>query len=83
MTVSWLWLWSVVMFVFLFSPDGHGWGYRVWGPPSPRYVQRRRSARAARGNAQFDHHAWGRGGDFIWIMLLIWIVWFGAGIWSR
>lgn len=60
-------------------------GYRRWGPPYPRYLQRRRSERAAPGggNASFDHHAWGWGGDFVWIMLFVWIFWFVAALWRR
>jgi hypothetical protein len=85
MTISWLWLWMVFMFVFLLSPVGYGWGYRGWGVPYPRYVQRRRSQNAPQGGDRVpvNHHAWGWGGDFIWIMLAIWILWFGVGVWYR
>ena len=85
MMSSWMWLWLMFMFVFLLSPIGYGWGYRGWGAPYPRYVQRRRSERASRGggDAPFDHHAWGWGGDFVWVMLLIWIFWLGVGFWYR
>ena len=38
---TWWLLWMGVMFFFLLS-DGYGWGYRGWGPPYPRYIQRRR-----------------------------------------
>lgn len=83
MMIAWWWLWLAFLFVFLLWPVGYGWGYRRWGPPYPRYVQRRRSARASQidGNAPFDHHAWGWGGDFLWILLMVWIVWFIAGFW--
>ena len=72
----------VVMFLFLVPPMGYGWGYRRWGPPYPRYVQRRRSAAAAAGGpGTFDHHAWGWVGDLLWVMLLLgmacalWALW--------
>jgi len=53
------------MFLVLMPSLGYGWGYRGWGPPYPRYVQRRRAQRAAvgGGSASFDHQAWGWGGD--------------------
>ena len=88
MVITWWWLWLLFMFVFIVSPMSYGWGYRRWGPPYPRYVQRRRSERAARdfGSVPFDHHAWGWGGDVIWIILIFWIFWFfwfGAAFWRR
>lgn len=72
MSTGWL-LWMVVMFLFVLTPIGYGWGYRGWGPPYPRYIQRRRALRAAvpGTSSSFDHHAWGRAGDFVWIVLLI------------
>jgi hypothetical protein len=74
---SWLLLWVAFLFIFLLPPIGYGWGYRRWGPPFPRYVQRRRAQRAAAadGSASFDHHSWGWGGDFVWLMLCIWMIW--------
>ena len=42
---SWFWLWVVFLFIFLLPPIGYGWGYRRWGPPYPRYIQRPRAAR--------------------------------------
>jgi len=24
---------------------------------------------------QFDHHAWGRGGDFVWVVGIVGMVW--------
>lgn len=77
MMYSWWWLWLAFMFIFLFPPIGYGWGYRRWGPPVPRYIQRRRAQRAAAagGSATFDHHAWGWGGDFVWMLLSIWMIW--------
>ena len=85
MMFSWWWLWLVFMLVFILSPISYGWGYRRWGPPYPRYLQRRRSERARRdaGSAPFDHHAWGWSGDLVWILLFVWIVWLGAALWHR
>jgi hypothetical protein len=82
MQMSWLWLWMIFMFVFLVLPGGYGWGYRGWGPPYPRYMQRRRGDRAAaRGTpGSFDHRAWGLGGDVIWLLLIFWVV---AFFWWR
>ena len=78
MMMSWWWMWLIFLFVFLLPPIGYGWGYRRWGPPYPRYIQRRRGARAAaRGDSSsFDHHAWGWGGDVFWMILCVWIFWF-------
>jgi len=74
---SWWFVWMMIMFLFLVSPIGYGWGYRGWGPPYPRYIQRRRGQRAAANSAtmQFDHHAWGRGGDFVWVVGIVGMVW--------
>jgi hypothetical protein len=60
MNPFWL-LWLVFLFMFLVAPLGYGWGYRGWGPPYPRYVQRRRATQAAGGDpSSIDHQAWGR-----------------------
>jgi hypothetical protein len=84
MIFSWWWFWMAFLVVFLLTPVSYGWGYRGWGAPYPRYIQRRRSDRAAKsGAAPYDHHAWGWGGDFIWVVLFIWIVWFIAASWTR
>lgn len=74
MMSSWWFLWMAAMFVFLVPPVGYGWAYRGWGPPFPRYVQRRRGAQAATAGstAKFDHHAWGWGGDLLWMLFLAW-----------
>lgn len=83
MSTGWL-LWIGIMFFFLLAPTGYGWGYRGWGPPYPRYIQRRRGLRAAvpGTTTSFDHHAWGRGGDFVWMVLLIGIFWAAAFHWG-
>jgi hypothetical protein len=62
MSMSWL-LWMAFMFLFLVPPIGYGWGYRKWGPPYPRYVQRRRGARAATASdfAHIQHQPSGLG----------------------
>jgi hypothetical protein len=72
----WMW-WVILLFVFILPPVGYGWGYRGWGAPYPRYLQRRRAreALAAGGDARFDHHSWSWGGDLVWLMFSIWIFW--------
>ena len=78
---TWWLLWMVFIFIFLVPPIGYGWGYRKWGPPYPRYIQRRRALRAAAGGSTaFDHHAWGWGGDFVWTVLLIGVFWFAIAL---
>ncbi len=67
----WSMLWFAFIFMFLIAPLGYGWGYRSWGPPYPRYVQRRRHAAALSDNSTFNHRAWGIGGDFIWVITMI------------
>ncbi len=79
MSTWWLW-WMVFMLFFFVSPVGYGWGYRGWGPPYPRHIQRRRqqaaaAAHAHAGSAVFDHHAWGIGGDVMWIVLTVGLIW--------
>ncbi len=85
MMSSWWILWVFFMFIFLVPSVGYGWGYRSWGPPYPSYIQRRRGAQAAREDrgSTFNHRAWGLGGDFVWFVILIGIVWACAGIWWR
>lgn len=80
----WLW-WTVFMFVFLVSPLSYGWSYRGWGPPSPRYIQRRRARNAVDSNqsATFDHQAWNWRGDAVWVMLFIATFWVCIGLWWR
>ena len=83
---SWWVFWMIFMFLFLVPPIGYGWGYRGWGPPYPRYIQRRRGQRAAANSAtaQFDHHAWGWGGDFVWMVGIVGMVWlFWSVFWWR
>ena len=74
MIISWWWLWMLFMFLILAPSIGYGWGYRRWGAPYPRYMQRRRALRAS-GDSTVDHHAWGWGGDFVWFMMIFWIIW--------
>jgi hypothetical protein len=75
----------VLMFVFVVPPVGYGWGYRGWGAPYPRYFQRRRAQQALvnGGSTSFDHHAWGWGGDALWIMVVVWILCAVAATWWR
>ena len=83
-SMSWL-LWMAFMFLFLVPSIGYGWGYRKWGPPYPRYIQRRRCVRAATASdfATFNHQAWGWGGDFVWMVLFIGILWAMVTLWWR
>ena len=76
MTYSMWWLWIIFLGVFLLPPIGYGWAYRGWGPPVPGYVQRRRSRNAlAGGSTPIDHQAWGWGGDVLWAMVFLWMIW--------
>ncbi len=71
------------MFMFLLTPIGYGWGYRGWGPPYPRYVQRRRAAEAlTRGESETPHHRWGWGGNFVWAAFFIVLLWVLTALWS-
>ena len=72
-----IWLiWMIFLFMFLVAPVGYGWGYRGWGAPYPRYIQHRRAREAgAIGSAPHNHHAWGRGGDLVWLGVFIAVVW--------
>lgn len=83
MMISWWLLWIVFMFVFIVPPVGYGWGYRRWGPPYLRHIQRRRGLRAsARGElAASDHHAWGWGGDLVWMLVFVWVFWACMALW--
>ncbi len=80
---GWWLMWILFLFVFLISPVGYGWGYRGWGAPYPRYVQRRRMQRATviGGSEPYNHEAWSWGGDLLWLLLMIWIFWALAAIW--
>lgn len=82
---SWL-FWMAFMFLFLAIPVGYGSGFRRWGPPYPRYFQRRRGVRAAAASATplpVSAEAWGWGGDFVWVVLLIGASWAFASLWWR
>ena len=85
MTSSW-WLMGLIFMLWVTAPPvGYGWAYRGWGPPYPRYIQRRRGqqASAAGGPASFDHHSWGWGGDFVWMAMLIGLIWASSALWWR
>ncbi len=79
---SWWLLWIMFMFFALVPPLGYGWGYRGWGPPYPRYIQRRRAA-AVNPSTTFDHQSWGVGGDLVWTAMVIGLFWVGAALWLR
>jgi hypothetical protein len=85
MMTNWWFLWMAFMFIFLVTPMGYGWGYRGWGPPYPRYIQRRHGAQAvANGTgAAFDHHSWGYGGDLLWVVVFIGALWAVSSLWMR
>ena len=82
---SWWLLWIVFMLVLLVAPTGYGWGYRGWGPPYPRYVQRRRGQKAVAtgGPSSMNHQAWGWGGDFVWIVLAVGVLWAVTSMWRH
>ena len=76
--MSSMWLfWMAFMFMFFVLPIGYGSGYRRWGPPYPRYFQRRRGLRAAAagGPVVVNSEAWGWGGDFVWGVVLFGALW--------
>jgi hypothetical protein len=79
-TFMYMWWFWLVLALVVFLPTGYGWGYRGWGAPYPSYLQRRRMqiAMNAGSSRGFDHLAWGRGGDFIWALVLFDVVFFGA-----
>jgi hypothetical protein len=82
---SWWLLWMVFMVLMIASPIGYGWGYRGWGPPYPSYLQRRRSQQlAGRGVSDpFKHESWGFGGDLLWFVFFVGLVWVVAALfWS-
>ena len=83
--MSWWSWWMVFMVLFLVAPMGYGWGYRGWGPPFPRYIQRRRHEQAAAnaGSAPFDHHSWTWGGDLVWVALFVGLLWACSALWWR
>jgi hypothetical protein len=83
MSPFWL-IWMIFLFMFLLTPIGYGWGYRGWGMPYPRYVQRRRASRAVASGLSHDHYAWGLAGDFVWAGVLIAVMWaVSALVWLR
>jgi hypothetical protein len=77
MMSSWWLVWFVLMLLLFASPTAYGWGYRGWGPPYPRYVQRRRSRHLAANGAPgpFKHESWGWGGDLVWMVFFIGVFW--------
>ncbi len=82
---NWWLVWMAFMFIFLVTPMGYGWGYRGWGPPYPRYIQRRRGAHAVAAGTvgAFDHHSWGYGADFLWVVAMVGSLWAISWLWMR
>ena len=79
---TWWFYCLLLMLVVTLASVGYGWGYRGWGPPYPRYVQRRRHLRAhAAGSTAVTYQAWGWGGDFVWVAAVIGILWFTLSFW--
>ena len=85
MISSWWFLWMAFMFLFFVFPVTYGWGYRGWGLPYPRYVQRRRGLQASTTGQPADlrHQSWGWGGDFVWVILIVAGGWAFAGLLLR
>ena len=77
--------WLMFMVVFLVMPIGYGWGFRGWGMAYPSFVQQRRARRAGSNgsSSSFDHQAWGRGGDALWLVVLIGVFWAFSPLWWR
>jgi hypothetical protein len=76
--IAFWYLWLLFMIFVVLPPIGYGWGYRGWGPPFPRVVQRRRGPRGpsmAQTAAAADHLSWGWFGDVVWLLLSIGVVW--------
>jgi hypothetical protein len=73
------WIWSALVLLAI-VPVSYGWGYLGWGAPYPRYVQRRRMQQATRGGTSgaFDHQAWGLGGDLVWLLVVVDVLFFVA-----
>jgi hypothetical protein len=83
MSATW-WVSLVLIFVFVISPIGYGWGYRGWGPPYPRYVQHRRGQRAvAAGGTAARHLTWGWLGDFVWAVVILAMIWAASALFWR
>lgn len=78
-----LWfVWLAFILVCLLWPVAYGWGYRGWGPPLPSYIQRRRAVKASFTDVAMSarRQAWGIGGDFVWVVLLVGGCWAAAGL---
>ena len=43
----------------------------------------RGQAAATGGSADFNHHSWGWGGDFVWGVLLMGLLWACFSLWWR
>jgi len=70
---GWWVMWWLAAVVLLVPVVGYGWAFRDWGPPFPRYVQRRRGLHALADptSKRSNHEAWGLGGDLVWVALFV------------
>jgi hypothetical protein len=65
----WWILWMAFMSLFLAFTVAYGWGYHGWGPPYPRYFQRRRGLSSATGQpADLRHQSWRWEGNFVRVL---------------
>ena len=80
---SWLFWWMIFMLLFFVTPIGYGSGYRRWGAPYPRYIQRRRGLKATAngGSSISDYQAWRWGGDLVWMVFIIGTFWVAFVLW--
>ncbi len=84
--VAWWWWWIFFIAIFFLLPLGYGWGYRGWGPWYRRRKPGRPRSRAdlpsldeERVNAELEEEGWGWMAIALWFVLLIAIIWGGAG----
>lgn len=78
----WLLIWILFVVVLLAIPVGYGWGYRGWGPPYPRYYNRRGRPTGAPAEAgiAYEDDDWGVLGDILWVIAAVAVVWLLLGL---
>jgi hypothetical protein len=93
----WWWAWFAILILLVIVPLTYGWGYRGWGPPYPRYYQRRRRLRKSELDATGEplepvpvdespatsHGGWGIFADLMWLVALGLIAWAIYWAWTR